>query len=146
MSYKCETHLPFYKETWLDFLPRVWADFLPRAIEQLSFPKTADGVVGQFTLVSRDPKHLFTFSDQYERGTGEFLSESVYVFDWIEYSSIHSNIEQNTLIIKQQQNINLNDVYDNHEGWVLPSPIGTSWAVRWDFSGMAPRPHSCKLD
>ncbi len=30
------------------------ADFLINTIEQLSFPKTADGVVGQFTLVSRD--------------------------------------------------------------------------------------------
>ncbi len=74
VCYNCETHLPFYEETWLDFLTRVRADFLTRAIEQLSYPKTADGAVGQFTLVSRDPKHLFTFSDQYEWGTGEFLS------------------------------------------------------------------------
>ncbi len=29
-------------------------DFLTNAIEQLPFPKTADGAVGQFTLVSRD--------------------------------------------------------------------------------------------
>ncbi len=56
----------------------VQADFLTCAIEQFSFLKTADGAVGQFTLVSRDPKHLFTFSDQYERGTGEFLSYYLY--------------------------------------------------------------------
>ncbi len=56
----------------------VKADFLTRAIEQLSFPKTADGTVGQFTLVSRDPKHLFNFSDQYEWGTSEFLSYYLY--------------------------------------------------------------------
>ncbi len=36
----------------LDFQTRVRADFLTNAIEQLSFPKTADGAVGQFTLVS----------------------------------------------------------------------------------------------
>ncbi len=56
----------------------VQADFLTCAIEQLSFPKTADGAVCQFTLVSRDPKRLFTFSDQYEWGTGEFLSYYLY--------------------------------------------------------------------
>ncbi len=56
----------------------VQADFLTNAIEQLPFPKTADGAVGQFTLVSRDPKHLFTFSDQYEWRTGEFLSYYLY--------------------------------------------------------------------
>ncbi len=78
VCYNCETRLPFYEETWLDFLTRVQADFLTRAIEQLSFPKTADDAVGQFTLVSRDPKHLFTFSDQYEWGTGEFLSYYLY--------------------------------------------------------------------
>ncbi len=76
MCYNCETHLPFYEETWLDFLTRMQADFLTRAIELLSFP--ADGAVGQFTLVSRDSKHLFTFSDQYEWGTGEFLFYYLY--------------------------------------------------------------------
>ncbi len=78
VCYNCETRLPFYEETWADFLSGVQADFLTRAIEQLSFPKTADDAVGQFTLVSRDPKHLFTFSDQYEWGTGEFMSYYLY--------------------------------------------------------------------
>ncbi len=60
----------------------VLADFLTNAIEELPFPKTADGAVGQFPLVSRDPKRLFTFSgntaDQHEWGTGEFLSYYIY--------------------------------------------------------------------
>ncbi len=30
------------------------ADFLTNTIEQIPFPKTADGAVGQFMLVSRD--------------------------------------------------------------------------------------------
>ncbi len=45
VCYNCDTHLPFYVETWLDFLTR--------AIEQLSFPKTADDVC-RFMLVSRN--------------------------------------------------------------------------------------------
>ncbi len=59
-----------------DFLTRVRADFLTNAIEQLSFPKTADAAVGADG--SRDSKHLFTFSDQYEWGIGEFLSYYLY--------------------------------------------------------------------
>ncbi len=62
-----------------DFLTNVsWLIFSQNVIEQLSFPETADGAVGQFTLVSRDPKPLFTFSDQYEWATGEFLSYYLY--------------------------------------------------------------------
>ncbi len=72
MCYNCETHLPFYEETWLDFLTHVRADFLTRVqLSNFLFQK-------QFTLVSRDPKHLFTFSDQYEWGKGEFLSYYLY--------------------------------------------------------------------
>ncbi len=106
VCYNCETHLPFYEETLLDFLTNtcrqifsqmracrfshkcVQADFLTNATEQLPFPKTADGAVDQFTLVSRDPKHLFTFSgntaDQHEWGTGEFLS--YYIYNWLHFT------------------------------------------------------------
>ncbi len=60
------------------FFSHACEKILLRAFERLSFPKTTDGNVGQFMQVSRDLKHLFTFSDQCEWGTGEFLSYDLY--------------------------------------------------------------------
>ncbi len=93
VCYNCETHLPFMTKCDLIFSQMRAGRFSHMCADRFSHmcadrfshkcnPKTADGAVGQFTLVSRDPKHLFTFSgntaDQHEWGTGEFLSYYIY--------------------------------------------------------------------
>ena len=76
VCYNCETHLHFYEESWFDFLTNACRQIFSHAsswifwqmqLSKFIFSKTADGAVGQFTLVSWDPKHLFTISDQYEK-------------------------------------------------------------------------------